>query len=260
VFYTEEDNDKYTAVAVLGATVKDKLFPEGEDPLGEYILIKNIPFQVIGVLTKKGASANGQDQDDVIYIPFKTGSLRLMGQKFARNIYVYAKDVSKIEQTQHDLIEHMVARHGSQDFRIFNASEMLDTLQSTQQTLVTLLGAIAAISLLVGGIGVMNIMLVSVTERTREIGIRMATGARQFDILSQFLSEAIVVTGVGGVLGVALGVGIGGIVSSFGTPVHFSLQPILLSFSCATATGLIFGFAPARKASRLDPVVALANE
>jgi len=260
VFYNEEDNDKYTAVAVVGQTVLDKLFPNGENPLGEYILVKNIPFQVIGVLTKKGASANGQDQDDIVYIPYKTGSLRLMGQKYARSIYVYAKDVSKIDQTETNLIEFMVARHGSQDFRIFNASEMLDTLQSTTQTLTLLLSFIAAISLLVGGIGVMNIMLVSVTERTREIGIRMATGARQFDILSQFLSEAIVVTGVGGVLGVSLGVGIGIIVRQFGQAVHFSVEPVLLSFTCATATGLIFGFAPARKASRLDPVVALANE
>ncbi len=260
VFFNEEDNAKYTSVAIVGATVLDKLFPDGINPLGEYILISNIPFQVIGVLTKKGSSANGQDQDDVVYIPFKTGSLRLMGQKFARSIGVYAANVDKIEQTQRDLIQFMVARHGSQDFRIFNASEMLDTLQSTTKTLTLMFGIIAAISLLVGGIGVMNIMLVSVTERTREIGIRMATGARQFDILSQFLSEAIVVTGVGGVLGVVLGIAGGFVVSALGTPVHFSLQPILLSFSCAAATGLIFGFAPARKASRLDPVVALAND
>ena len=260
VFFNDEDNERFTAVAVLGETVREKLFPDGSDPLGQYILIKNIPFQIIGVLTKKGASANGQDQDDAVFIPFKTGQLRLMGQKYARSIGVYVKDVSKISQTQNELIQYMVSRHGTQDFRIFNASEMLETLESTTQTLTALLGAIAAISLLVGGIGVMNIMLVSVTERTREIGIRMATGARQFDILSQFLSEAIVVTGVGGVLGVTLGVAIGSIAPAFGLAVHFSVEPMLLSFSCATATGLIFGFAPARKASQLDPVVALANE
>jgi macrolide transport system ATP-binding/permease protein len=260
VFFTEEDNQLYTAVAILGATVAAQLFPEDANPLGEFILIKNIPFQVIGVLTKKGSSANGQDQDDVVYIPFKTGSLRLMGQKFARSIGVYAKDVSKIEQTQHDLIQFMVARHGSQDFRIFNASEMLDTLTSTTQTLTVLFAVIAAISLVVGGIGVMNIMLVSVTERTREIGIRMATGARQFDILSQFLLEAIVVTGIGGLLGVVFGIGIASIAGAFGQAVHFSIQPVVLSLFFATATGLLFGFAPARKASQLDPVVALANE
>ncbi len=260
VFFTEEDNEKYTTVAILGQTVADQLFQDGTNPLGEYILIKNIPFQVIGVLTKKGSSANGQDQDDVIYIPFKTGSLRLMGQKFARNIGVYAKDVNKIEETQQNLIQFMVARHGSQDFRIFNASEMLETLSSTSKTLTLLMGCIAAISLLVGGIGVMNIMLVSVTERTREIGIRMATGARQFDIMSQFLSEAIVVTGVGGILGVLLGLGLGVVAPAFGLPVHFSIQPAVLSFSCATAIGLLFGFYPARNASRMDPVVALANE
>ncbi len=260
VFFTKDDNDKFSAVAVIGATVADQLFPDGANALGEYILISNIPFQVIGVLTRKGGSANGQDQDDAVFIPFKAGSLRLMGQKFARSIGVYVDDVTKIDVTENNLIQFMAGRHGTQDFRIFNSAELLDTVASTTDTFTALLGSVAAISLLVGGIGVMNIMLVSVTERTREIGIRMATGARQSDILTQFLSEAIVVSGVGGVFGVLFGFGIGYLLIAFGVAVHFTTTPIVLAFSCATATGLVFGFAPARKAAQLDPVVALAND
>lgn len=260
VFFTEEDTNTYTPVAVLGSTVAGELFPDGEEPLGEYILISNIPFQIIGVMTSKGGSANGNDQDDVVFIPFKTGMLRLMGQKFARNIAVYVDDTTKIEQTERELIQFMVGRHGTQDFRIFNSAEMLETVSSTTQTMTLFLGAIASISLLVGGIGVMNTMLMSVSERTREIGIRMATGARQSDILMQFLTEAIVVSGMGGMIGVLIGLGIGAIATSAGVPVSFNITPIALAFGVATATGLVFGFAPARKAARLDPVVALASD
>jgi len=249
-------------VAVLGATVAEELFPPGMNPLGEYILIKNIPFQVIGVLTTKGASSGfgGGDQDDAIFVPFKTGALRLMGESNARSISVYADDVDKIEETETNLIEFMIARHGTEDFRIFNSAELLETVSASQDTFTMLLGSVAAISLLVGGIGVMNIMLVSVTERTREIGIRMATGARQSDIMSQFLSEAIVVSGVGGIIGVLAGVGVGYVLMFFEVSIKFTSMPMILAFCCATATGLVFGFAPARKAARLDPVVALANE
>ncbi|MES2626346.1 MAG: MacB family efflux pump subunit [Pseudomonadota bacterium] len=262
VFFTRDDSETYTAVAVLGATVAEALFPGDADPLGEYVLISNIPFQIIGVLTTKGGSSGfgGGDQDDAVFVPFKTGALRLMGQKFARSIAVAVDDVSKIDQTETDLIQFMTARHGTEDFRIFNSAELLDTVSASQDTFTMLLGSVAAISLLVGGIGVMNIMLVSVTERTREIGIRMATGARQQDILSQFLAEAIVVSGVGGVIGVAFGIGVGLILMAFGVSIAFTSGPMILAFSCATATGLIFGFAPARKAAQLDPVVALANE
>jgi macrolide transport system ATP-binding/permease protein len=262
VFFTREDSDTYTSVAVLGATVADALFPEGANPLGEYILISNIPFQVIGVLTRKGGGSGfgGGDQDDAVFVPFKTGALKLMGQKFARSIAVAVDDVSKISQTETELVEFMTARHGGEDFRIFNSAELLDTVSASQDTFTMLLGSVAAISLLVGGIGVMNIMLVSVTERTREIGIRMATGARQQDILSQFLAEAIVVSGVGGIVGVIFGIGVGLILQAFEVSIRFTSGPMILAFSCATATGLVFGFAPARKAARLDPVVALANE
>jgi macrolide transport system ATP-binding/permease protein len=262
IFFTREDSDKYTPVAVLGSTVAQEIFPGGTDPLGEYILIRNIPFQVIGVLTSKGASSgfNGGDQDDAIFVPFKTGALRLMGQTNARSISIFVDNVDEIEATEQNLIQFMTARHGSEDFRIFNSAELLETVTASQDTFTILLGSVAAISLLVGGIGVMNIMLVSVTERTREIGIRMATGARQTDIMSQFLSEAIVVSGVGGVIGVLIGVAVGYILIAFEVSIKFTSMPMILAFCCATATGLIFGFAPARKAARLDPVVALANE
>ncbi len=262
IFFNREDSDRYTPVAVLGSTVASEIFPGNSDPLGEYILIKNIPFLVIGVLTSKGGSSgfNGGDQDDAVFVPFNTGALRLMGQTNARSISVYVEDVDDIEATEQNLVQFMIARHGSEDFRIFNAAQLIETISASQDTFTILLGSVAAISLLVGGIGVMNIMLVSVTERTREIGIRMATGARQTDIMSQFLSEAIVVSGVGGVIGVLTGVAVGYILIAFEVSIRFTSLPMILAFCCATATGLVFGFAPARKAAQLDPVVALANE
>lgn len=261
-FFTREDSDNYTAVAVLGSTVAAELFDEDQDPLGEYILIRNIPFQVIGVLTSKGAAAGpgGGDQDDAVFVPLKTGALRLFGATVVNSISVMVDDIEQISQTEDELTAFMVARHGATDFRIFNSAELLETVSASQQTFTMLLGSVAAISLLVGGIGVMNIMLVSVTERTREIGIRMATGARQSDVMSQFLAEAIVVSGVGGVIGVLIGVAVGYLLMILGVSIKFSMLPALLAFTCAAATGLIFGFAPALKASRLDPVVALANE
>ena len=259
VFFTREDSETYTAVAVLGATVAQELFPEGDDPLGEYVLIRNVPFQIIGVLTRKGGSG-GDDQDDAVYVPLKTGALRLFGEKFARAITVAVDDIDRIDQTERNLVQFMTARHGSEDFRIFNSAELLETVAASQATFTLLLGSVAAISLLVGGIGVMNIMLVSVTERTREIGVRMATGARQSDILAQFLSEAVVVSAVGGVIGVGVGVGAGMVMRAFDMQIMFTSWPMILAFCCAAATGLVFGFAPAHKAARLDPVVALSNE
>ena len=261
IFFSREDSDQYESVAVLGATVYEQLFTEGQDPLGEWVLIGTTPFQVIGVLSRKGSSG-GQDQDDVVFVPLKTGALRLFGEKFARQIQVAVDDIGRINQTQELLRSFMTSLHGGlEDFRIVNSAELLETVAATQNQFRLLLASIGGIALLVGGIGVMNIMLVSVTERTREIGVRMATGARQWDILAQFLSEAIVVTAIGGVIGVALGIGVGLIIrASTEVGVVFTTQPMLLAFGCAAATGLIFGFAPARKAARLDPVVALSNE
>ena len=258
-FFTEDDERIYATVAVLGKTVAKKLFGQ-QDPLGEYLIINNILFQVIGVMSERGASPMGQDQDDVVLVPFTTGSLRIFGQSFLRNITIAVSDPALMDATQAAAQELLLARHGTEDFTIRNMASLIDTVSETQNTMTILLASIAAISLLVGGIGVMNIMLVSVTERTREIGIRMATGARQRHILQQFLIEALVVSALGGVIGVVLGLSATALVGILGTPVSYSVMPVVLAFSCAFATGLIFGFLPARKAAGLDPVAALASE
>ncbi|NDY94043.1 MacB family efflux pump subunit [Ideonella livida] len=259
-FFTEEDETSYATVAVLGQTVARALFPDGEDPLGRYVLVNNLIFQVVGVMAPRGASPNGQDQDDVVLVPYATSQLRLSGQRFLRNVTVAVKDVAQIDATQTAVETLLTERHGTVDFQIRNMASIIDTASEAQDTMTVLLGAIAAISLLVGGIGVMNIMLVSVTERTREIGIRMATGARRRHIQQQFLVEALVVTALGGAVGVAGGLGTTALIAAFGTPVQYALAPVLLAFGCAFATGLVFGWWPARRAARLDPVVALASE
>lgn len=258
-FFTEEDEQSYATVAVLGQSVVDALFPDTE-PLGQYVMVNNILFQVIGVMAPKGASPWGQDQDDVVFVPYTTGGLRLFGQRFLRNITVSVAEVGRIGDTETEIHRLLLARHGVEDFQIRNMSSIIDTVSATTRTFTWLLGSIAAISLLVGGIGVMNIMLVSVTERTREIGIRMATGARTRHILQQFLTEALVVSALGGAIGVLLGLGAAAALAVFEIPVYFSPAPVLLAFGCAFATGLVFGWLPARKAARLDPVVALASE
>ncbi|MGC4029862.1 MAG: MacB family efflux pump subunit [Steroidobacteraceae bacterium] len=259
-FFTDQDEAEYATVAVLGKTVVDALFTNGENPLGKYVLVNNLIFQVIGVMGPKGASPNGQDQDDVVFVPYQTSQLRLSGQRFLRNVTVAVEDVKRINQTQSDVESLLVQRHGTIDFQVRNMSSLMETATEAQNTMTILLGSIAAISLLVGGIGVMNIMLVSVTERTREIGIRMATGARTRNIRHQFLIEALVVSAAGGVLGVIVGLGAAAIIGHFGTPVAYSVAPVLLAFGCAFGTGLAFGYLPANKAAGLDPVVALASE
>jgi len=236
------------------------LFPYDADPLGRYILIGNIPFEVIGLMSPKGASAYGGDQDDTVFVPITTGLIRLFGQNYLNGITVRVSDVAVIEDTQNAIADLLRARHLTEDFRIRNMASILETATATQSMLTTLLGTVAAISLLVGGIGVMNIMLVSVTERTREIGIRMAVGARRRDILLQFNTEAAVVCTLGGILGVLLGYGAGKMVAMFEIAVVFSPMPAVMAFSCAFGTGILFGFLPARKAAMLDPVVALAAE
>ena len=259
-FFSEDDETSYATVAVLGQTVANALFPDGQEPIGQFVLVNNLIFQVVGVMSARGASPMGQDQDDVVFVPYATSQLRLSGQRFLRNVTVAVADTDRIDETQAAVESLLTERHGMVDFQIRNMASIIDTATETQNTMTILLGSIAAISLLVGGIGVMNIMLVSVTERTREIGIRMATGARMRNILQQFLIEALVVSALGGALGVVFGLGAAAVIAAFGTPVQYAVLPVLLAFGCAFATGLVFGYLPAKKAAGLDPVVALASE
>lgn len=259
-FFDDRDLQRHAPVVVLGETVRKTLFPFGEDPLGRFILIGNTPFEVIGVLSEKGASAMGTDRDDAVFVPISTGFIRLFGQSYLSGITVKVHDADQIDATQQAIHELLLERHKTEDFRIRNMASIIATATETQTTLTALLGIVAAISLLVGGIGVMNIMLVSVTERTREIGVRIAVGARRRDILLQFNTEAAVVCLLGGAVGLMLGFGVGFLVAWTGIPVIFSLMPAALAFSCAFATGILFGFLPARKAARMDPVAALASE
>ncbi|MGH7848312.1 MAG: MacB family efflux pump subunit [Candidatus Binatia bacterium] len=258
-FFNADDTKAYAPVVVLGRTVAETLFPDGS-PVGKYVLLKNVPFLVIGVMTEKGASPNGSDQDDVIFVPINTGLIRLFGKNYLSSITVKVSDASDIDATQQRVETLLKERHRTEDFSVRNMASILQAAMETQDTFTLLLGTVAAISLLVGGIGVMNIMLVSVVERTREIGIRMASGARMRDILLQFNIESAVVCAAGGMLGILVGVTAGMILRYSGMAVIFSVTPALLAFACASATGLLFGYLPARKAARLDPVVALASE
>ncbi|HMA82365.1 MAG TPA: MacB family efflux pump subunit [Candidatus Binatia bacterium] len=260
VFFNTDDVKHYAAVVVLGKTVAKTLFPDGSDPVGKYILMKNVPFLVIGIMSEKGASPFGSDQDDVIFAPITTGLVRIFGKNYLSNITIKVSDTTDIQGTQASVETLLKARHRTEDFSVRNMASYLQAAMETQDTFTLLLGTVAAISLLVGGIGVMNIMLVSVVERTREIGIRMATGARMLDILLQFNIEAAVVCAAGGVLGILVGVGAGLVLRYSGMAVIFSITPALLAFVCASATGLIFGYLPARQAAQLDPVIALASE
>lgn len=260
-FFSPADVAGFSPVAVLGQTVAHTLFGAHADPIGQYVWVNNVPFQVIGVLEPKGATTGGTDMDDVLFTPITTGRVRLFGKNYLRSIVVQVADTTRIDATIAAVEELLARRHnGKVDFQIRNMADVLDTATQTQDTLTWLLGAIAAISLLVGGIGVMNIMLVSVTERIREIGIRIAVGARRLHILLQFNTEALVVCLLGGALGVLGGLAVAEAARRIGKPVEFSLLPIALAFGSALLTGLLFGYLPARKAARLDPVQALAAE
>ena len=259
-FFTDSDVKSHAPVAVLGQTAAANLYPPEFDPVGSYVWVNNIPFQVIGVMAPKGATTSGSDMDDVLFIPITTGKARLFGRNYVRSILVQVDDVRQMDGTQQAIAALLTARHKRQDFQVRNMADVLETAAETQNMLTFLLGSIAAISLLVGGIGVMNIMLVSVTERVREIGIRMATGARRLHILLQFNTEALAVCSVGGVLGVLGGLAVAKVAQVLGHPVVFSLTPVLVAFGSAFATGLLFGYLPARKAAAMDPVRALSTE
>ncbi|MCE9650404.1 MAG: MacB family efflux pump subunit [Parvibaculum sp.] len=259
-FFTKADVDGYAPVIVIGQTIAGNLFPDGDNPVGKYILVQNVPFEVVGIMEAKGSSSFGGDQDDVAFVPLSTGYMRLFGKQYVSTVSVKVTNSDSIDETQDKITSLLTTRHRTQDFQVRNTASILETATETQNTLTILLGSVAAISLIVGGIGVMNIMLVSVTERTREIGIRMATGARQTDIMLQFNTEALVVCGVGGLIGVIGGLGTAAVCGAFGLPIAYSATPPLFAFSCAFLTGLLFGYLPARKAASLDPVVALASE
>jgi macrolide transport system ATP-binding/permease protein len=260
-FISEDDVKGYAPVVVLGQTVARTLFPGGESPIGKYLLVRNVPFEITGVLSPRGATPWGADQDDIVIMPLSTGYMRIFGRRFLQSITVLVADSNEINDTQAAIEKLVTERHrGVTDFTIRNTASILEAAIATQETLTLLLASVAAISLLVGGIGVMNIMLVSVTERTREIGVRMATGARMGNILLQFNTEALVVCGIGGLVGVLLGIAVALIVQSFGIAILLSPLPAILAFSCAFLTGLLFGYLPARKAAQMDPVVALSYE
>ena len=259
-FFTEDDQTRRAAVVVLGATVAGNLFSDPQSAIGEYVFIGGAPFEVAGVLSAKGATAWGQDMDDIALVPLTTGLMRLFGQQYLSSITLAIDDTKRISDTEAAAHALLLARHGVEDFQLRNTASILESVEETQNAFSILLGSIAAISLVVGGIGVMNIMLVSVSERTREIGVRMATGARRSDIMMQFNTEALVVGGLGGLLGVAIGLAVALGLGMTGMSIAITPTPAILAFSSALAIGLLFGFMPARKASRLDPVIALASE
>ena len=264
-FISSKNVENRERVAVVGQTVVKNLFA-GEDPVGKEIRVKNIPFRVIGVLNSKGNGTMGNDQDDAIFIPYTTAMERVEGVDYLRMVYVVANDDNGIDRLQSDIenllrVRHSIKDTNLDDFNIQNMKSIMETMEQTTETLTLFLGAVAAISLVVGGIGIMNIMLVSVTERTREIGIRKALGATYFVIVTQFLIEAVVISLMGGLIGIALGIGASKLIGlASGMSTVISVPTIVLSFAFSMAIGLVFGIYPARKAAKLNPIDALHYE
>ncbi|MFM9926623.1 ABC transporter permease [Variovorax sp. H27-G14] len=259
VMFDAEDERRVAKVAVIGETVRKRLFADGQNPLGQDILVDKVPFQVVGVLASKGAT-DGEDQDDRVVVPLSSAATRVYGHANPTWIAVQVRDIDKAQETATAIEAQLERQQAGRNVLVWNRVEALRVQTETARAMTMMLGLIAIVSLVVGGIGVMNVMLMTVRERTREIGIRMATGARQRDIQRQFMTEAVLVTSVGGTLGVAAGLGIVVALLLAGVPVTFSLPASIGAFGCAVLTGVIFGFMPARNAARLDPVVALAGE
>ena len=256
---TEDEHD-LRKVVLLGERVREALFSVHGQAVGQEILVGNVPFRVIGVMAPKPAPFPEDDVNNQVIVPVGAAAVRLVGSMELSRINVVIRDMRHAAETEAAIVKTLTARHGRKDFNILNQAQAVQQLAQANRTLTLMLGLIAAISLLVGGIGVMNVMLMTVRERTREIGIRMATGARQADILRQFLVEAMLLTGVGGTAGVSGGLLIGLGLKALGIPMAFSPLAAAMAFGCAVATGMIFGFMPARQAARLDPVRALAGE
>ncbi|MBX3691224.1 MAG: MacB family efflux pump subunit [Dokdonella sp.] len=246
---------------VIDPNTRAKLFPNGAEAIGQVILLGNVPCRIIGV-TRKKDSAFGSSENLNVFVPYTTAMSRLLGQSYLRNITVRVSDEVSMAAAEQAITQLLTQRHGRQDFFVSNIDSVRQTVEQTTQTMTLLVSSIALISLVVGGIGVMNIMLVSVTERTREIGVRMAVGARQSDILQQFLIEAVLVCLFGGLLGVLLAVAIGSVFARVGGNFQmvYSVTSMVVAFACSTLIGVVFGFLPARSAARLDPVEALARE
>ncbi|MCD8081166.1 MAG: ABC transporter permease [Bacteroides sp.] len=264
--FTEEDIQASAKVCVVGQTIVDNLFPDGSEPVGSVIRFNKIPFRIIGVLKAKGYNSMGQDQDAVVLAPYTTIMKRLLAVTYLQSIYASALTEDLTEEAIDEMTailrqNHKLKDTDADDFNIRSQQELSETLSSTTDMMTTLLACIAGISLVVGGIGIMNIMYVSVTERTREIGLRMSVGARGIDILSQFLIEAIMISITGGLIGVILGIGASVAVNSLlNWPIFVQTWSVIISFIVCTFTGVFFGWYPARKAADLDPIVAIRYE
>jgi len=260
--FSDQDVRTLAKSAIIGKTVVDQLFPN-ENPIGETIRIRNLPFQIVGVLAAKGFNLFGQDQDDVVIVPYSSHMHRITTRTFLNSILVQAENDQVISQVQQEITDLLLARHKSkeQDFTVRSQLELMQTVTATSRAMGFLLAGVAAVSLVVGGIGIMNIMLVSVTERTREIGIRMAVGARAADILVQFLIEAVTLSAIGGAIGIAGGVGFSRLVAYLkDMPTVTPFFWIIIAVVSSAVIGIISGFYPAWKASKLDPIDALRYE
>jgi len=260
--FTDQDVRSVAKVAVIGKTVADQLFPD-QDPIGQTIRIRNIPFKIVGLLSPKGFNLFGADQDDIVVVPYTSHMKRLSRRTNINSIMLQATSPGVIDRVQQDITSLLLQRRKSAepDFTVRNQVELAQAATATTKTMTLLLGAIAGVSLIVGGIGIMNIMLVSVTERTREIGIRLAVGAHGRDVLLQFLIESVILSSLGGILGILIGVGSSQLISKLnGWPVLVSTTSVVVAFVFSAMVGMFFGFYPARKAAQLDPIDALRYE